>query len=141
MERHTNIFVLFLLIPALLLIYCSEKNYNTPESVIYANAKYMAEENLSAAMNTIHPESPVFENTRKLVQEIFDQFDLNYEIKSLEILEETEEEAKVRFVQLTRKVAGNDFADNRMTGIHTLRKDGNFWKIFSTVSEDMEYLF
>ncbi len=141
MKKHSNIFVLFLLITALLLIACSEKKYNTPESVIYANAKYMAEENLSASMNTIHPDSPIYENTAKLVQEIFNQFDLKYEIESLEILEETEQEAKVRFVQLTRKVAGNDFTDNRLTGIHTLKKDGNSWKIFSTVSEDMEYLF
>jgi uncharacterized protein YchJ len=125
----------------ILLLCCSEREFNTPESVIYANAKYMAEENLSAVMSTIHPESPVFENTRKLIQEIFNQFDLNYKIERLEILEENQEEARVRFVQVTRKVAGNDFTDNRMKGIHTLMKDGDSWKIFSTVSEDMEYLF
>jgi uncharacterized protein YchJ len=125
----------------ILFLCCSEREFNTPESVIYANAKYMAEENLSAVMNTIHPESPVFENTRKLIQEIFNQFDLNYKIERLEILEENQEEARVRFVQVTRKVAGNDFTDNRMKGIHTLMKDGDSWKIFSTVSEDMEYLF
>jgi hypothetical protein len=108
--------------------------------VIYANAKYMAEENFSATMETIHPESPEYSNTERLVQEIFDRFDLSYNIEQLEVLESNNDKARVKFIQLTTKVAGAEFANNRMTGVHTIIKDGDSWKIYSTQSENIEYL-
>lgn len=134
------IFFLSLLILIVTFISCSENKYETPESVIYANVKYMAEENFSATMETIHPESPEYSNTERLVQEIFDRFDLSYNIEQLEVLESNNDKARVKFIQLTTKVAGAEFANNRMTGVHTIIKDGDSWKIYSTQSENIEYL-
>lgn len=139
-KKHSNIFFLLLLIPALMLIACSEKKYNTPESVIYANAKYMTEENLSAVMQTIHPESPVFENTEKMAKELFNIYDMSFKIEHLQLLEENNNEATVKFIQVTTKISGGEFNNNRATGIHTLRKDGDSWKIFSTRLDDVQYL-
>ncbi len=134
--RHILIITVFFI----LFFSCSEKNSNTPESVIYANAKYMTEENLTAVMETIHPESPVYDNTEKLVKEIFKRFDLNYKIEHLELLEENNEEALIKFVQITTKLTNAEFNNSKFTGVHTLRKDGNLWKIYSTKSDNIELL-
>ncbi|MCJ7552419.1 MAG: hypothetical protein MUO34_00925 [Ignavibacteriaceae bacterium] len=134
--------LLIVLIPFVLIVITTSCNsgYSTPESVIYANAKYMTEKNLEAVMETIHPESPVFESTKKIVTQIFQQFDLSYKIEKIEIIEENADEAIVKFVQLTTKLTNFQFNNNRLTGVHTLRKDGNSWKIFSTRTENLEYL-
>jgi len=134
--------LLIVLLPVILTIGITGCNsgYSTPESVIYANAKYMTEENLEEVMETIHPESPVFESTEKIVKQIFEQFDLSYKIEKIEIIEESDEEAIVRFVQLTTKLKNFQFKNNRLTGVHTLRKDGSSWKIYATKSNNLEYL-
>ena len=134
--------LLIVLLPVVIIIITTSCNsgYRTPESVIYANAKYMTEKNLEAVMGTIHPESPVFESTEKIVKQIFEQFDLSYKIEKIEIIEESEEEALVKFIQLTTKLNNFQFKNNRLTGVHTLRKDGSSWKIYTTKSSNLEYL-
>lgn len=140
MRKQPGIFVLFLLLSAFLLITCSEKKYSTPESVIYANAKYMTEENLSGVMNTIHSASPAISATEHLVKELFEMYDLEYKVESVVIIEEMEDEAKVRFVQRTTKLNGPEFRNNRLTGIHQLKKENGSWKIYNTISEKVDSL-
>lgn len=140
MKNNSKIFFLIVLMPAIILIACSEKKYSTPESVIYANAKYMTEEKLSGVMNTIHSASPAINATEHLVKELFRMYDLEYKIESLVIIEEMEDEAKVRFIQSTTKLNGPEFRNNRLTGIHELKKENGSWKIFNTISEKIDYL-
>ena len=120
---------------------CSSKEeYLTPESVIKANAAHMNEENLEAAMNTIHPKSPSYPATESMMKQIFERYDLNYKIESIKVLEQNDQEAKVEFTQITTKLKGPDFKNNKTTGIHTMRKDGNSWKVYSTEMVKVDFL-
>lgn len=120
---------------------CSSKEeYLTPESVIKANAAYMNEEDLKAAMSTIHPESPSYPATESMMKQIFDRYDLNFKIGSIKVLEQKDNDAKVEFTQVTKKIKGPDFKNNKATGIHTLKKDGSSWKIYSTEMTNIEFL-
>ncbi len=139
MKKKVQLTALITLVTTLL-ISCSEKAFNTPESVIYANAKYMTQENLSGVMNTIHSLSPAIKATENLVLELFKVYDLEYKIESVVIIEEMEDEAQVRFVQRTTKINGPEFRNNRLTGIHQLKKEKGSWKIFNTISEKIDYL-
>jgi hypothetical protein len=131
-----SIVLLFLLVLA-----CSHKEeYSTPESVIEANAKYMTEENMDEVMNTIYKDSPNYASTESIIKSLFDRYDLSYKINSLKVTEETNNEAKVQFVQETVKISGPEFRNNRVTGIHNLKKDGDSWKIYSTEIKDVQYL-
>lgn len=132
--------VLPFLLFAILLASCSKKEFKTPESVIYANAKYMTEENLSEVKNTIHSSSPAFNATDNLVKELFRMYDLEYKVESVVIIEEMEDEAQVRFIQSTTKINGPEFRNNRLTGIHQLKKENGSWKIYNTVTEKADYL-
>jgi uncharacterized protein YchJ len=123
------------------LISCSSKDeYSTPESAIKANASYMNEEDIEAAMNTVHPQSPTFTATESMMKQIFERYDLNYKIENIKVLEKNDKEAKVEFTQITKKLKGPDFKNNKTTGIHTLRKDGDSWKVYSTEMVNVEFL-
>ncbi|HMN48179.1 MAG TPA: hypothetical protein PKD67_03510 [Ignavibacteriaceae bacterium] len=124
--------LLFLVISVLITNCSSKKGYYTPESLIKANAEFMNDKNLEGVMSTIHPESPNYPAVETMAKTIFDRYDLKYTIESIKVLEENDNEAKVEFTQLTKKIKGPEFKDNRTTGIHTLKKDGDSWKIYST---------
>jgi hypothetical protein len=118
----------------------NNKYYSSPEEVIQANIEYMNAENLEGTMSTIHSDSPTFEITENLVKKIFDIYDLNYKIEKLKVISEDVQEAVVEFTQLTTKLKGPEFRNNRVTGKHIIKKDGDSWKIYSTKILNSEYL-
>ena len=133
--------IALLLLIALAVFACSnKKEYKTPESLIKANAEYMNEEDLEGVMTTVHPKSPNYAATEAMAKQIFDRYDLNYKIENIKVLEENDKEAKVEFTQVTTKIKGKDFKNNKATGIHTLRKDGDSWKVYSTEMVNVEFL-
>jgi hypothetical protein len=118
----------------------NNKYYSSPEEVIQANIDYMNAENLEGTMSTFHPDSPTFDITEKLVKKIFDIYDLNYKIEKLKVTAEDAEEATVEFTQLTTRLNGPAFRNNRVTGKHLIKKNGDSWKIYSTQILNSEYL-
>lgn len=133
-------YILFFM-PVIAFITCSSgEDYYTPESVIEANAKYMNAENFDESMNTIHKDSPAYPATESMLKQLFDRYDLNYKVISMKVVQETEEDAKIEFVQITTKISGPEFKNNKATGIHSLKKDGDSWKIYSTEMTDVQFL-
>lgn len=118
----------------------SEEDYYTPESVVEANVKYMNEEKYEEAMNTIHKDSPAYQVSDTMIKQLFDMYDLNYKIASMKVLEHNDSKAKIEFVQITTKLKGPEFKNNQSRGIHTLKKDGDSWKIYSTEMTDFKLL-
>jgi len=131
---------LILLIILVVFACSSKKEYKTPESLINANAEYMNEEDLEGVMTTVHPKSPNYAATEAMAKQIFDRYDLNYKIENIKVLEGNDKEAKVEFTQVTTKIKGKDFKNNKATGIHTLKKDGDSWKVYSTEMVNVEFL-
>lgn len=131
---------LILLIILVVFACSSKKEYKTPESLINANAEYMNEEDLEGVMTTVHPKSPNYAATEAMAKQIFDRYDLNYKIENIKVLTENDKEAKVEFTQVTTKIKGKDFKNNKATGIHTLKKDGDSWKVYSTEMVNVEFL-
>ena len=123
----------------LIIISCSNnEDYYTPESVVEANAKYMNEEKYDEAMNTIHKDNPSYPASEIMIKQLFERYDLNYKIVSMKVLEDNNSEAKIEFVQITTKLNGPEFKNNKATGIHRLKKDGDSWKIYSTQMTDIQ---
>lgn len=132
---------LLLVFPIFIFFSCSNsEDYYTPESVVEANAKYMNEEKFDEAMNTIDKDSPAYSATESMLQQLFNRYDLNYKIESMKVISETDTDAKIEFVQVTTKINGPEFKNNRATGIHTLKKVGDSWKIYSTEMKDVKFL-
>lgn len=131
----------FALLGIVFLISCSsKKTYDTPEALVNANAEFMNQEDFDGVMSTIHPQSPSYEMTEKMVKKIFEVYDLHYKVEKLKVLEQNDKEAKIEFIQVTTKLKGPDFKNNKTTGVHTLKMDVDSWKIFSTEVQDLEFL-
>jgi predicted small lipoprotein YifL len=104
------------------------------------NLKAMENEDVDATMATIDENSPGYQSTKDLIKVIFEQYDLKYELSDLKVIEKNKNEAKVSFTQVTRKVSGPEFRDNKITGVHTLRLSRGKWKIFNSVVKTTDYL-
>ncbi len=100
---------------------------------VRANLAAIENGNLEAAMATIHPLSPAFEDARRQTEAIFLQYRLKMELESAKIGQVSADSIEVNFIQVTRKIEGPDeFVDNRVEGTHVLKRDGTAWKIWST---------
>ncbi|WP_017717977.1 hypothetical protein [Kamptonema formosum] len=110
------------------------------KAAVYENLRALQREDLEGYLATIDPGSPVFEVTKALTQNLFNDYDLKYELNSLEVINIAGSEAKVRVTQTTIKIAGPDFRNNRAAVIHTLRKTNGRWKLFRTDVEKIESL-
>jgi hypothetical protein len=128
------VFVLFLTIG------CGNSEVPKAKQVIRDNLKAAENENVEAFMDTRHPESPQFERTRMIMKRTFETYKLSYEVRNLSLDKKTDDEIHLKFTQVTRKESGPKFRDNKLQGVHILRKDDGKWKIYKTEKDQVEYL-
>ena len=103
------------------------------------NVQFLQEKKLEEMMATIHPQSPVFAQTRTSVGKLVKEFDLQCELTALEVLGEKKGDLRVRFEQITERKKGGVIEPRmRLAGVHVLRKDGGAWKIFDTEVINLE---
>jgi len=113
---------------------------NDPESVVRENIKAMNEKDLDAMMATIDEQSPSYDQTKTMAKKLFEMYDLKYELDSLKVIMQTEDEARVECIQTTSKVKGPGFKDNRISFIHSLKKSEGNWKIYTSFVRKLDYL-
>lgn len=109
-------------------------------AVLQTNMDTLHDKDLEAHMKTIHSGSPGYDATESDVQYLMDLYTLKLELLETKVIEKTEKIAKVAYTQRTTKLAGPDFKNNEVTGVHTLRPENGEWKIVSTVVETTVYL-
>lgn len=107
---------------------------------VYQNLEAANTEDLEGYMDTIHPDSPYFASTRTTMQNIFATYDLSYDITDIELLEQTDTEARVRFTLVTERITGPEFNDNIVNGVFNMRIDNGVWKIYDQTLDEVEYI-
>ena len=111
------------------------------EKLLKDNLLAYKEENITALMDSVHPDSPARAQTEEFSKIAFDMYDIDYEYTNLEIIEISESEATIQVTQTTKKINGPDFKDNRATSIQTLKKYDGKWKFFNLLAiTNIEYL-
>jgi len=110
------------------------------KDVIYKNIEAGNSEDVAEYISTMDKNNRNYDRLEDMMNTIFSTYDLNYQIKDLKIIELKEDEAKVSFVQITKKIQGPTFRDNRIEGVHTLHKTDGEWKIYDTQINKMNYL-
>jgi hypothetical protein len=111
------------------------------KDVIKTNIFAVSKRNINMALGTIHPESPTMESSKDMMTYIFGRLQLKYTIQQLEVKEIDGDEAKVEVLQVTQKLSGNAaFRDNRVKMLHTMKRDGKKWKMYSSEALLIEYL-
>lgn len=109
-------------------------------AVIRANIDAINREDIDASMAVFASDSPVLQATRDATEKIFQAYDLRYTMEELVVDSVSGDEAKVRFSQLTEKVSGPEFRNNRFRGVHTLKKQDGVWKLYGTETTGIEFL-
>jgi len=120
-------------------------NYNSQDvkeiqALLNDNLYAAQQEDIEQVMSQIHPDSPQFESTRLTMIVLFDLYDLEYEVNEMDIIEISDDQAKIRVNQTTKKVTGAEFRDNQVVAVHTLKKYQDQWKFFFTEIRSLEYL-
>ena len=95
--------------------------------------------NLDEYLATLDPDSPAYENTRSLMERMFRDYDLHYQLIKLSLEEVQAGTARVEFIQVTRKLSGPEFRDNQVTGRHLLKQTEEGWKIADTELLDVRF--
>ncbi len=107
--------------------------------VLHVNAQAGVDEDLEAYMATIHPNSPLYDQTEDVLKDLFAQYDLDFKFYDMTVTSLKSNEAKIHFSLLTRKRAGPDFRNNIVIGTMILRPDNGVWKIYNQEVEDVQY--
>ena len=111
------------------------------KDVVKSNIFAVSKRNINMALSTIHPESPTVESSKDMMTYIFARLQLKYTIQQLEVKDIDGDEATVEVLQVTQKLSGNAaFRDNRVKMLHTMKRDGKKWKMYSSEALLIEYL-
>lgn len=116
-----------------------EKEKGAIDELMKTNADLFEKENLDGYIATLDPESPQIEDTKAMMGELFKKYDLKIKIESVRILKVSEEKADVEVVQVTEKVTGGDFRNNRVNIVHHLKKINDAWKISGSDTIKIDY--
>lgn len=109
-------------------------------AVVQANIDAINNEDLDGAMAVFDPDAPGLELSRKVTAQLFDTYDLKYTIEEMTVESVDAGTARVRFSQLTEKVNGPQFRNNRVRGVHILKKRDGVWKFYTTEASGVEFL-
>lgn len=101
-------------------------------AVVYENLNATIAEDSKRVLATIHKDSPQYQSTVQGLEYVFTNYDLEFDLEKTEVIEVTENDAKVHYIQTTRSVRGQGFINKRDEGIHHLKKQDGEWKIFKT---------
>lgn len=111
-------------------------------AVIQTQFEAFANGDVDRYMETMHPESPIYDNTQRQLESTFEQVSpeiltVDFTIESIEMLSEERAEAEV--VQTTRADSA-DFRDNRITQVFDMRTYQVEWLFYNSTINDIEYL-
>jgi len=103
-------------------------------SVIKHNLMAMNSEDIDEYMKDIHPDSPAFANTKLILKQLFDAYDLKATHISLKPLMIDDSYFIVRAKQKTVKISGNAlFQNNIADAIHVYKKYNGKWLLWSSM--------
>ena len=109
-------------------------------SVIEENLQAAEKEDYDAWIQTYHEKARSCRARGSEMLECFRVYDMKYALEQAKVLEKSDDEAKVLFIQVNRTVSGPDKNDKKVTGIHVMRKSYGKWKIYDTEIKKIQEL-
>ena len=100
--------------------------------VIEKNLEAAEKEDFDAWLKTYHERARSCKARGSEMQECFRVYDMKYALEQAKVLDKSDDEAKVWFVQVNKTVSGPDNNDKKITGVHVLKKSYGKWKIYDT---------
>jgi hypothetical protein len=108
--------------------------------VIEKNLEAAEAEDFDAWIKTYHERARSCKARGSEMQECFRVYDMKYALEQAKVLDKSEDEAKVWFIQVNETVSGPDDNDKKITGVHVLKKSYGKWKIYDTEIKKIQEL-
>jgi hypothetical protein len=108
--------------------------------VIEKNLEAAEKEDFDAWIKTYHERARSCKARGSEMQECFRVYDMKYALEQAKVLDKSDDEAKVWFVQVNRTVSGPDNNDKKITGVHIMKKSYGKWKIYDTEIKKIQEL-
>ncbi len=126
----TTLLIALLIIPS----YAGDKGGGVLEAklreVIIENFAASQRKDMEGIKRTIHSQSPAYITSAQTLKQLFDYYDLKYELLSFRYIGADGEYAIARGEQKTIKLKGPAFKDNVLDSIYIFRKENGEWKLW-----------
>ena len=100
----------------------------------------MNEESVEKYMATIHPDSPVFYNTKNLINSLFKGYDLKSTMENYSYIGMDDDYAYFRASQRIDVIKGVGMTDRRSILLHVFKKKGDKWYLWTSSVLSVEQL-
>ncbi len=110
------------------------------KNFIKLNLEYTQSEDVEAVLSQTDCTTNNCAEFKSTMQNLFETYDLKYELINVKIKDITSNKAEVIITQKTTKLNGPEFRDNQGEFLHTLIKIDNNWKFKNTKVNKVEYL-
>lgn len=110
-------------------------------AVIYGQVNALNRRDVNGVLSALDPtNSQVLELTRQELAKNFATYRLHTQLEAAKLEKLTANSATVNFTQLTRRISGPAFRDNRVIGVYSMKKIGGAWRIINTRPIDIQFL-
>lgn len=109
-------------------------------SLVEENFATAEAEDLEAHMDTMHAGSPVYRQTRKIAKQLFENYELDYELVSFRYVGKNGKYRMARVKQKTINTGDTAYRDNVTNQLWAFRKNGEAWKGWNTMVLEREFL-
>jgi ketosteroid isomerase-like protein len=120
------------------------KNQQQERKVLQAlfkkHIQALNKEDLQAYLATLDPKSAQYQEAQAQTQKLFKEYDLKYEVETIEVISIGQQNAVVKMVATVKKIKGGSFADSKIIAYNTLRKTSQGWRIADTQIESVNAL-
>ena len=108
--------------------------------VIEKNLEAAEKEDFDAWIKTYHERARSCKARGSEMQECFRVYDMKYALEQAKVLDKSDDEARVWFIQVNETVSGPDGNDKKIIGVHVLKKSYGKWKIYDTEIKKIQEL-
>jgi ABC-type transporter MlaC component len=110
------------------------------QQVFAKHLSALNQEKLGDYLATLDATSPNYGAAKASTLKLFKNYDLKYELKNVEVLSLSKQEAVVKLIANVKKIKGGEFTDSQLVTINTIHKTNGQWRIYDTQVENISNL-
>ena len=118
----------------------SPKDRKIFQQVFAKHLSALNQEKLGDYLATLDSTSPNYSAAKASTLKLFKNYDLKYDLKTVEVLSLSKQEAVVKLIVNVKKIKGGEFTDSQLVTINTVRKTNSQWRIYDTQVENISAL-
>ena len=113
---------------------------NTLNEVFNRNCHFTQCGMIDDVMETIHPQSLSYEQSRLLLEQLANNYQLEVVPRNFNYIGKDDEFAYAKAIQEVTKISGPAFKDSKTTQLVVFKKDKDDWRIWAISILNIEYL-